>query len=174
MARESILLVEDDATFRDVLARALTRKGFDVYTAGDCGAALGIAAIHAIDHGVVDMKLGDESGLDLIGPLRECRPDINILMLTGYASIATAVRAIRLGADNYLAKPVDAAAVIQALTHPNATPDDNGRMSVRRLEWEHIHKVLEEHNGNISAAARSLKMHRRTLQRKLAKRPVKS
>jgi two-component system response regulator RegA len=175
MPHKSILLVEDDSTFREVLARALTRKGYDVHTAGDPAAALEIVAGHAIDHGVLDMKLGDESGLDLIVQLRECRPAINILVFTGYASIATAVRAIRLGANNYLAKPVDAAAVIQALTRPEEKADISDEpMSVRRLEWEHIQKVLDEHQGNISAAARSLKMHRRTLQRKLAKRPVKS
>ena len=126
------------------------------------------------EYAVLDLNLGNCTSLDLILPLRERNPDMRILVLTGYASIATAVRAIKLGADNYLAKPADTDEILTALLS-DPEPDADAElqpMSVRRLEWEHIQKVLEQNNGNISATARQLNMHRRTLQRKLQKRPV--
>ena len=130
---------------------------------------------------IVDLKLGADDGLALIEPLRRAHPRMRIVVLTGYASIATAVKAIKLGADDYLAKPVTAGAVAAVLER--GTRRERGKrgerpalepMSPRRLEWEHIQRVLAEHDGNISATARTLRMHRRTLQRKLAKRPTQS
>jgi len=127
----------------------------------------------------LDLNLGRETSLKLIPLLKASHQNIRILMLTGYASITTAVEAIKLGADNYLAKPSDADEILAALLSENqtklSTTDDRSkleRMSVRRLEWEHIQKVLQENDGNISATARQLNMHRRTLQRKLQKHPV--
>jgi two-component system response regulator RegA len=128
---------------------------------------------------VVDLRLGDEDGLALVAPLRARHPALRIVVLTGYASIATAVKAIKLGADDYLAKPVTAGAVADVLARtpaePTAAPAPAAEpMSPRRLEWEHIQRVLAEHDGNVSATARTLRMHRRTLQRKLSKRPTQS
>ncbi len=130
-----------------------------------------------MDAAIVDLRLGDEDGLTLIKPLRALGARIRIVVLTGYASIATAVKAIKLGADDYLAKPVTASSVLDdATARREAVAAQSASvgaepMSPRRLEWEHIHRVLAEHAGNISATARALKMHRRTLQRKLAKKP---
>ena len=174
-APPSLLLVDDDDTLGRVLERALTRRGFAVSRAD--GLASGIALIEQIVplFAVLDLKLGDGSGLVLVAALRARHPAVRILMLTGYASIATAVEAIKLGADDYLAKPVDADQIEQAL---RGVPDDRATssgadeaMSVHRLEWEHIQRVLVEAGGNISEAARVLGLHRRTLQRKLTKRP---
>jgi len=127
------------------------------------------------DMAVVDLKLESESGLDLIPRLKVINPDMNIIVLTGYSSIATAVTAIKRGAADYLSKPVTASDVTRALTGerpPESGAADFSPMSVERMEWEHIQKVLKENDGNISATARSLGMYRRTLQRKLAKKPV--
>ncbi len=174
---ESVLLIDDDDIFVRVLARALAARGFDVRTAGNRADALVAAREQQPDHAVLDLKLGDENGLALIPELLEIQPDLRILLLTGYASIATAVEAIKRGATDYLAKPVDADQVVQALrgggdgiettSTPFAAPP------LKRLEWEHIQRVLAECDGNISEAARRLGLHRRTLQRKLAKRPVR-
>ncbi len=173
----SLLLVDDDATLADVLARALTRRGFVVRVALSVQSALDAVVDWQPDAAVLDLKLGDGSGLHLVSTLRARFPAIRLLMLTGYASLATAVEAIKLGADDYLAKPVDADQVFTALRGqrllqhdlPPELPED--AMSMHRLEWEHIQRVLLEANGNISEAARVLGMHRRTLQRKLLKRP---
>jgi two-component system response regulator RegA len=171
-----ILLVDDDPVFTATLAHALHRRGHTVATAGDPAAALDLARQQPPDAAVLDLKLAEASGLALVAPLRALRADMRILLLTGYASIATAVEAIKLGATHYLPKPADADEILAALGRAAgdaeiAPPDEP--MSVDRLEWEHIQKVLTEHDGNISATARALKMHRRTLQRKLMKRPVK-
>ncbi|HEX8979185.1 MAG TPA: response regulator transcription factor [Parasulfuritortus sp.] len=171
-----ILLVDDDVLFSSTLVQALRRRGYEVEAAADQAGALALAQSDPPDAAVLDLKLAEESGLGLIGPLKALRPEMRILLLTGYASIATAVEAIKLGATHYLPKPADADEILAALGREAgdadiAPPEDP--MSVDRLEWEHIQKVLTEHEGNISATARALKMHRRTLQRKLAKRPVK-
>lgn len=171
-----ILVVDDDAFFSAALVQALRRRGYEVEVAGTQPEALGYAQTFLPDAAVLDLKLAEESGLSLIGPLKALRPDMRILLLTGYASIATAVEAIKLGATHYLPKPADADEILAALGRDAGDaailpPDDP--MSVDRLEWEHIQKVLAEHDGNISATARALKMHRRTLQRKLMKKPVK-
>lgn len=170
-----LLLVDDDEAFLRVLGRALERRGFEVIGATGATAALEAAVAHQPAYAVVDLKLDQESGLDVIGALKRAVPGIVIVVLTGYASIATAVAAVKRGAANYLAKPARADEVVRALGGQERLPEsaeDYSPMSVDRLEWEHIQKVLAENDGNISATARSLGMYRRTLQRKLAKRPV--
>lgn len=176
---QSILVIDDDETFNAVLKRALTRRGFTVAGAGDAEAALAQARNVPPDAVVLDLNLGSASGLNLIRPLLDAAPDCRIVVLTGYASIATAVEAIKLGAVQYFAKPVEVDAIVAAFEteegeEPAAAELPSDPLSVDRLEWEHIQRVLHEHEGNISSTARALKMHRRTLQRKLAKRPVKS
>ena len=127
----------------------------------------------------VDLHLGNDSGLTLVAPLRDLQPDARILVLTGYASIATAVQAVKDGADNYLAKPANVETILSALQEEASEQtaeeaiEHPALLSVARLEWEHIQRVLAENSGNISATARALNMHRRTLQRKLAKKPVR-
>ncbi len=171
------LLVDDDETFRSVLARMLTRRGFSVLDAADGTQALSLARIHQPGRIVLDLSMPGESGLTLLPKLLQAAPKAHIMVLTGYASIATAVDAIKLGAVNYLTKPAEVGAILGAFEsrpgqQPATVPEEP--MSVDRLEWEHIQRVLSEHQGNISATARALKMHRRTLQRKLSKRPVKA
>jgi two-component system response regulator RegA len=176
----SVLIVDDDERFATTLAQALTRRGWSASTAGNTGAALAAASNAEPDAAVVDLRLGAEDGLALVEPLRRRHPKMRIVVLTGYASIATAVRAIKLGADDYLAKPVTAGAVAEVLDRESTSGragesvEAEGPMSPRRLEWEHIQRVLAQNEGNVSATARTLHMHRRTLQRKLAKRPARS
>jgi two-component system response regulator RegA len=170
-----LLLIDDDEAFVRVLGRALSRRGYDVITAQNTSSALAVARQERPHYAVVDLKLGTESGLDLVPQLKAIRQDMVVVVLTGYASITTTVTAIKRGASNYLAKPVTADDVVLSLTereNVDSTREDYTPMSVERLEWEHIQKVLQEHDGNISATARSLGMYRRTLQRKLAKKPV--
>ena len=174
---ERIVLIDDDDVFVRVLARALGARGFDVSTARDRASALAVVREVAPEHAVLDLKLGDENGLALIPELLEAQPNLRILLLTGYASIATAVEAIKRGARDYLAKPVDADQVAQAL-RGGAQADEDAAPAfaappLKRLEWEHIQRVLAECEGNISETARRLGLHRRTLQRKLSKRPVR-
>lgn len=179
MEETQILLVEDDEVFARVISRALSQREYEVSHASDSDSANKLINSGQFNYAILDLNLGGETSLDLIEPLKTHNPDIRILILTGYASIATAVEAIKRGADNYLAKPADANEILAALltgdsSGPPRTADQSNLepMSVRRLEWEHIQKVLQENDGNISATARQLKMHRRTLQRKLQKRPV--
>jgi two-component system response regulator RegA len=176
---ESVLVIDDDETFNTVLARALKRRGYAVRCATDAATALTEAQQAPPDAVVLDLNLGSSSGLQLIRPLLTAAPHCRIVVLTGYASIATAVEAVKLGAVQYLAKPVEVDAIVAAFAPEAAAPDATAAapsepLSVSRLEWEHIQRVLREHDGNISATARALKMHRRTLQRKLAKRPLKA
>jgi two-component system, response regulator RegA len=176
-AARHVLVVDDDVRFAETLARALERRGWAASVASTCETALAAARARALDAAIVDLRLGAEDGLTLIEPLRELGARARIVVLTGYASIATAVKAIKLGADDYLAKPVTASAIVSTLLRgakPAGAPEASlaEPMSPRRLEWEHIHRVLAEHAGNISATARALKMHRRTLQRKLGKKPL--
>jgi two-component system response regulator RegA len=178
-AQRSVLVVDDDQRFAITLAAALARRGYVAHVAHDAAAALATAHTKELSAAIVDLKLGSDDGLALIEPLRRAHPHMRIVVLTGYASIATAVKAIKRGADDYLAKPVTAGAVAAVLER-EARPESGGPaaplepMSPRRLEWEHIQRVLAEHDGNISATARTLRMHRRTLQRKLAKHPIQS
>ena len=175
----SLMLVDDDVVFSRVLSRALAARGFAVESATSLEQAMALLARRAVkppDYAVVDLNLAGSSGLKLVGALRAANDACRILMLTGYASIATAVDAVKLGASQYLAKPADTETIVRALID-DGEPDDEATsretLSVSRLEWEHIQRVLTEHEGNVSATARALKMHRRTLQRKLSKRPFK-
>jgi len=175
MSSNRLLMVDDDSVFLQVLSKAMAKRGFDVITANDIGEAVARARDTVPAMAVVDLKLERESGLDLIPLLIEINPEMNIVVLTGYSSIATAVTAIKRGASEYLSKPVTAGDVVKALSGGLQRDDaleDFTPMSVERVEWEHIQKVLKENDGNISATARSLGMYRRTLQRKLAKKPV--
>jgi len=171
-----LLIVEDDEVFASVTARALTRRGFEVVIANNLEQAHAQMDEHEFEYAIIDLNLAGQPSLDLIPLLRQRFPQARLLMLTGYASIATAVEAIKLGADNYLAKPADVDEILAALEDNSAGNQPQvpfqEPMSVRRLEWEHIQKVLMENDGNISETARQLKMHRRTLQRKLQKKPV--
>jgi two-component system response regulator RegA len=177
--RGLLLLVDDDEVFARVLGRALSARGFDVHTAasiGDATAQLAAGEGLCPDFAILDMNLAGNSGLKLIAVVRHANPQCRIVLLTGYASISTAVDAIKLGADQYLAKPIEVDAIVRALVDdhvPDADRAADSTLSVSRLEWEHIQRVLAENDGNISVTARALKMHRRTLQRKLAKRPVR-
>ncbi len=176
-AAATILLLDDDITFVEVLARALRRRGYGVLQAHNIESALTQAAIAPPHYAVVDMKISHESGLDCIAPLLVINPLMRILILTGYSSIATAVAAIKIGAFDYGCKPLDADEILLKLglgqADNSAPPLPAEPLSVDRLAWEHIQRVLAENTGNISATARSLGMHRRTLQRKLLKRPVR-
>jgi len=174
--RPSLLLVDDDPTFRQVLADALTKRGFTVRVAHDVASGLTTATADSPEYAVIDLKMPGPSGLELVRKLKHLDENTRIVMLTGYASVATAVEAIKLGAVHYLAKPADADEIVAAFGRVGgdaAVPVDSKPLSVARLEWEHIQKVLAECGGNISETARRLNMHRRTLQRKLAKRPVR-
>jgi two-component system response regulator RegA len=172
----TLLLVDDDATFCSVLKQALEKRGFEVHAANDVTAGVALAEQVDPEYAVIDLRIGYDSGLVLVKRLHELDANTRIVMLTGFASIATAVEAIKLGAVHYLAKPADADEIVAALhkDEGDETVEIKEKpLSVRRLEWEHLQKVLVEHGGNISAAARALGMHRRTLQRKLEKRPVR-
>jgi len=172
------LVVDDDATFNGVLVRALERRGHAARGVTDAAAVTEVARELRPRRVVLDLNIAGVSGLTLIPPLLAIDPACRIVVLTGYASIATAVDAIKLGAVQYLAKPVEVDAILAAFDEADE-PEIEGAvaaepLSVDRLEWEHIQRVLREHDGNISATARALKMHRRTLQRKLGKKPVRA
>ncbi len=171
-----LLLVDDDPTFCTVLQQALDKRGFEVHTANDVESGLALAEEIEPEYAVIDLRIGHASGLQLVKRLAELDVNTRIVMLTGFASIATAVEAIKLGAVHYLTKPADADEIAAALHKDEgdiSVEIKDKPLSVKRLEWEHLQKVLVAHDGNISAAARALGMHRRTLQRKLDKRPVK-
>jgi two-component system response regulator RegA len=166
------LLVDDDAVYARVLQRSLERRGVRLRVAADAAQALALARAERPDFVLLDLKLGRDSGLELVAPLRALCADARIILVTGYASVATAVEAIKRGADHYLAKPVTAQALLRALQGEQAPVAPEATMTpLSRLEWEHIQQALHESGGNIAAAARLLGMHRRSLQRKLAKRP---
>ncbi|MDK2778582.1 MAG: response regulator transcription factor [Pseudomonadota bacterium] len=167
-----VLIIDDDIHFSQVLARSLERQGYQARVAANGEEALLQAREFSPQWITLDLRLEQESGLSLITQLKSLLPDSLIVMLTGYASIPTAVEAVKLGAYNYLHKPATLQELINAFgEHGPATelPEETDVMSVDRLEWEHIQRVLNEHQGNISATARALNMHRRTLQRKLQK-----
>ena len=173
----SLLLVDDDDVFREALTRALERHDIVVHSAANTSQALSRANEHNPNIGIIDLCIGDESGLQLIQQLIQLNPEIRLVVLTGFASIATAVEAIKLGAKHYLTKPASVSEIMDAMYSEQGNADvmtTAQPMSVKKLEWEHIQKVLAEHQGNVSAAARAMGMHRRTLQRKLQKKPVKS
>ncbi len=169
------LVVDDDERFRERLQKALLSRGYPVLSAADHESAMCLAATHQIERAIVDLRMPGASGLSLIVDLLERQPDIEIVVLTGYGSIATAVEAMRRGARDYLNKPCHADRILMAF---DAEPDgplpkvDYEIPSLARIEREHIERVLNECNGNVSKTARVLGMHRRTLQHKLAKFPV--
>ncbi|MDH5324411.1 MAG: response regulator transcription factor [Gammaproteobacteria bacterium] len=172
----TLLLVDDDALFLQVLSRALSKQGFHCICASDAITAIEVAQCNPPQFAVVDLRLPGESGLVVVEKLVKLFPQIRVVVLTGFASINTAVEAIKLGAVQYLAKPANTQEIIQALSQDqgnSAAGIAEQPMSPNRLEWEHIQKVLADCGGNVSAAARTLGMHRRTLQRKLAKKPAK-
>jgi len=175
---ELTLIIDDDPSFNAILVRTLERRGHTARGAHDAASALDTARETRAGRIVLDLNLNGTSGLALIPQLLAINPDCRIVVLTGYASIATAVDAVKLGAIQYLAKPVEIEAILSAFDDDDSPdfdlPASDEPLSVDRLEWEHIQRVLNENDGNISATARALKMHRRTLQRKLSKRPVKT
>lgn len=172
VADTSCLVLDDDAPFRTRLSRALVQRGFDVSDVDTVAAAMSAAKAKPPAFAVVDMRLDDGNGLDVVDVLHQIRPDCRVVMLTGYGNIATAVAAVKAGAIDYLAKPADAddvAKALLAIPGSNPAPPDNP-MSADRVRWEHIQRVYELCDHNVSETARRLNMHRRTLQRILAKR----
>ncbi|MBA5778769.1 ActR/PrrA/RegA family redox response regulator transcription factor [Stappia sp. F7233] len=167
-----LLIVDDDHAFQQRLARAMEKRGFETDTAGSVREAIEKVRSAPPAYAVVDMRLEDGSGLDVIEALRERRPDAKAIILTGYGNIATAVTAVKLGAIDYLAKPADADDIYAALTRDGGerAPLPENPMSADRVRWEHIQRIYELCDRNVSETARRLNMHRRTLQRILAKR----
>tara|TARA_Y100001949_G_scaffold26477_1_gene19505 strand:- start:1 stop:564 length:564 start_codon:yes stop_codon:yes gene_type:complete len=172
---KSLLIVDDDNPFRERLARAMEKKGFEVSQAEGVKKGIEVVKIKKPTFAVVDLRLNDGNGLEVVKVIQNSNSNSRIIMLTGYGNISTAVAAIKQGAIDYLAKPADADDVEKALlADPNrkAEPPENP-MSADRVKWEHIHRVFELCNRNVSETARRLKMHRRTLQRILSKRSPK-
>ncbi len=171
-----LVIVEDDATFARTLCRSFERRGYDVHVAGSPEELDRLLASERPDYAVVDLKLGGSSGLSCVRTLHELDPEMRIVVLTGYASIATAVEAIKLGASHYLPKPAnteDIEAAFGRSAGDDAVPITNQPTSIKTLEWERINETLADTGFNISETARRLGMHRRTLARKLEKRPVR-
>jgi two-component system response regulator RegA len=171
----TILVVEDDEAFRVILVKALDARGYDARGVADARSAIAAARADSPEMAVVDLKLQEDSGLDVVRELKAIDATTAIVVLTGYGSIATALESIRLGAVHYLTKPTDPDRILAAFdrglaARPRDLPIDTP--SLARVEWEHLQRVLTDCDGNISEAARQLGMHRKSLQRKLAKRPV--
>lgn len=164
------LVADDDLTFRTRLVRALASRGLQAYAAASGREAMELARQHRPERAVVDLRLGAESGLEVIKELSAADPQMQIVVLTGYGSIATAVEALRRGAVNYLSKPADAEQILAAFA-PHPAEEAESTPSLARVEWEHIQRILVDCNNNISEAARRLGIHRRSLQRKLSKLP---
>ena len=172
---KSLLIVDDDNPFRERLSRAMEKKGFTVFQAESVKKGVDVAISSKPEFGVVDLRLNDGNGIEVVREIQKTNPNSRVIMLTGYGNIPTAVAAIKQGAIDYLSKPADADDVERALlADPNkkAAPPENP-MSADRVKWEHIHRVFELCNRNVSETARRLKMHRRTLQRILSKRSPK-
>lgn len=174
---ETLLVVDDNSTFRERLIKAFERRGLRALGAGGYDEALEVAAGAPPHRAVVDLRMPGRSGLELVRDLLAAHPDVEIVVLTGYGSIATALDATRLGAVGYLTKPADADQILAAFDPPAPlsaqSEEDPQAPSLARVEWEHIHRVLADCNGNISQAARVLGIHRRSLQRKLGKYPAR-
>ena len=175
-AGRSLLIVDDDAPLRNRLARAMEQRGFTVVSAASVAEGLEVLGTAPPAYAVVDLRLEDGNGLEVVEALRAARDDVRIVMLTGYGNIATAVVAIKAGAVDFLAKPVDADQLTAALieTERPLPPPPEDPMSADRVRWEHIQRVFEQCNRNVSETARRLKMHRRTLQRILNKHAPRS
>lgn len=175
--KPSLLIVDDDVVFCQVLSEAMSKRGYEVVSAHNVDEGIELARKEIPEFAVIDLKMPGKSGLEMVSELKTLDEHTRIVVLTGYASIATAVEAIKLGAIHYLAKPADADDIMAAFYREQGdkeAPIRSKPLSVGQVEWEHIHKILNECNGNISETARKLNMHRRTLQRKLAKYPVKN
>jgi two-component system response regulator RegA len=176
-SRPSLLLVDDDAVYRERLAKAIAARGYDVRTAAEAETALALAEADSPEFAVLDLRMPGESGLELLRRLKGIDPTTRVLMLTGYGSIATAMEAVRLGAVNYLTKPADVDDILAAFSPEVQAGETNTGLetpSLARVEWEHLQRVLNDCEGNLSEAARRLGMHRRSLQRKASrKRPPK-
>jgi len=172
---KTLLLVDDDEPFLRRLAKAMEKRGFQVETAETVAAGKAIATARPAAYAVVDLRLGDGNGLDVVEVLRDRRPDSRIVVLTGYGAITTAVAAVKIGATDYLSKPADANDITNALlaNEDDLPPPPENPMSADRVRWEHIQRVYELCDRNVSETARRLNMHRRTLQRILAKRSPK-
>jgi two-component system response regulator RegA len=170
----SLLIVDDDGRFRTRLMRAFADRGFEVKGAGDYAEAMAVARAESPELALVDLRLPGRSGLDLVHELKDLDPATNIVVLTGYGSIATAVESVRLGATSYLTKPVDADQILAAFeSEPGVSRQIPTAQPLARVEWEHIQRVMADCDGNVSQAARLLGIHRRSLQRKLSKNPVR-
>ena len=171
LSDKTLLVLDDDAPLRTRLGRALEQRGFEPTLVGSVSEALAAVRAHAPAFAVLDMRLEDGTGLKVVEAVRDARPDAKIIMLTGYGNIATAVQAVKAGAVDYLSKPADADDVVRALLarDDGPAPPENP-MSADRVRWEHIQRVYELCGHNVSETARRLNMHRRTLQRILAKR----
>jgi two-component system response regulator RegA len=169
---KTLLIVDDDSPLRDRLARAMERRGFVVTTADSVAVARERVGEDPPDYAVIDLRLGDGTGLEVVHVLRAARPEARVVMLTGYGNIASAVAAVKAGALDYLPKPADADMVEAALlsTEDPLPPPPDQPMSADRVRWEHIQRVFEQCDRNVSETARRLGMHRRTLQRILSKR----
>lgn len=168
----TLLILDDDEPFQKRLARAMEKRGFEVTTAGSVAEGKAICTVNPPAYAVVDLRLEDGNGLDVVELLREKRDDARIVVLTGYGAIATAVAAVKIGASDYMSKPADANDVTNALLARDDAkpPPPENPMSADRVRWEHIQRVYELCDRNVSETARRLNMHRRTLQRILAKR----
>ncbi len=171
-----LLIVDDDEIFCQVLKSALEKRHFEVFVAHDVVNGTRLAEEFEPEFAVIDLRIGLDSGLEMVKQLIDLDSNTQIVMLTGFASIATAVEAIKLGATHYLTKPANADEIVAALHKAEGDAKvsiSDNPLSVKRMEWEHLQKIMLQHDGNISAAARALNMHRRSLQRKLEKRPVR-
>jgi len=172
---KSILILDDDITFSETLGRSFKKRGLTTFVTQTFSDAAAILDQYAPDYAVIDLKINQESGLHFLSILAQKSPTTKSVILTGYSSISTTVEAMKLGCVNYLCKPLNTDQILHALTYTQATPNaviEDLPPSVNRLEWEHIQRVLNLQDGNISATAKALGMHRRTLQRKLQKKPV--
>lgn len=176
-AGRSILIVDDDETFRTRLARALEARGFDARVASNFDEAVAAAGQESPELALIDLRMPGRGGLELVRELKSIDATTTVVVLTGYGSIATALEAVRLGATHYLTKPADVDEILAAFARGGSKPESAPAVgyqvaSLARTEWEHIHRVLTDCNGNLSQAARLLGLHRRSLQRKLSKYPV--
>jgi len=174
--RLTVLIVDDDEVFRTRISRAFEHRGWSAHAAFDLNSALAITSEFSPDLAIIDLRMPGESGIDIIRRLRDFDPTVSIIMLTGYGSIATALEAIKSGADHYLTKPVDVDQILAAYETITSSPGPDISSpatvpSLARVEWEHIQRILSDCGGNISHAAKLLGLHRRSLQRKLSKFP---
>lgn len=169
--KPTLLVVDDDEVYRQRLAKALAARGFEVLTAQDAESAVALAQADSPEYAILDLRMPGASGLELLRRLKAIDPGTQVLMLTGYGSIRTAVEAMQVGSVQYLTKPVDVDEILAAFQGQSPVAPEDDTPSLARVEWEHIQRVLHDCDGNLSEAARRLGMHRRSLQRKAARNP---